>query len=100
MKVTLHSQVHEWRERNEEGRVRIVRAGWDGRRWNFTDTFKDAPDWNTLTNPPLEDYEALRDVLWRKYQRKRLPWRFIEDLDKFLEKFRGPATESGSSTTD
>ena len=28
---------------------------------------------------------TLRDVLWRKYQRKRCPWRFIEAIDKLLE---------------
>ena len=28
---------------------------------------------------------TLRDVLWRKYQRKRCPWRFIETIDKLLE---------------
>lgn len=99
MKVTLHSQTHEWRERTEEGRVRIVRAGWDGRMWNFTDTFKDAPDWSEIEKPSLEDMEALRDVLWRKYQRKRLPWRFVEDIDKFLEKMRPPAIAEDSTGT-
>lgn len=32
-----------------------------------------------------EHWVTLRDVLWRKYQRKRCPWRFIEAIDKLLE---------------
>ncbi len=89
MKVTLHSQAHEWRDREEDGRLRIVRAEWDSKKWTFTETYKDLPDWRTLTSPSLRDYEMLRDVLWRKYQRKRVPWRFIEDLDVLLGDMRG-----------
>lgn len=89
VKVTLHSQVHEWRERKEDGRLRILRAQWDSKKWSFTETYKDIPNWRTLTTPPLEDYEMLRDVLWRKYQRKRLPWRFVEEIDVLIEDMRG-----------
>ena len=35
--------------------------------------------------PPREMWETLRDVLWRKYQRKRCPWELIEAIDKLLE---------------
>jgi hypothetical protein len=90
MKLTLISQVHEWRETTADRRVRIVRAAWDTRRWNFTETHKDDPEWHDIAKPSLEDMEALRDVLWRKYQRKRLPWRFVEDIDKVLAEMREP----------
>lgn len=89
MKVTLHSQAHEWRDRREDGRLRIVRAQWDSRKWSFTETYKDSPDWQSIATPALEDYEMLRDVLWRKYQRKRVPWRFVEDLDALIGEMRG-----------
>ena len=88
MKVVLHSQIHEWRERDEDGHLRYLRAGWDSRNWVFTYTTKEAPDWMPYPNPTLEDYEALRDVLWRKYQRKRLSWKFIEDLDKYINELK------------
>ena len=91
MKVTLHSQTHEWRERTAEGRVRFVRAAWDTRQWSFSETFKDTTEWVALAAPALEDYEMLRDVLWRKYQRRRVPWRFVEQLDELLEGMRGGA---------
>lgn len=92
MKVTLHSQVHEWRDRSEDGRLRIVRAQWDSRKWSFTETYKDVPEWRMITTPVLEDYERLREVLWRKYQRKRLPWRFVEKLDVVIGDMRGGAS--------
>ena len=86
MKVTLHSQTHEWRGRDEEGQVTINRAAWDTRAWTFEITTKKDPEWHPVAEPTLEMYEALRDVLWRKYQRRRVPWRFVEELDaKILE---------------
>ena len=91
VKVTLHSQVHEWRDRKEDGRLRIVRAQWDSKKWSFTETYKDLPTWRNLTTPALEDYEMLRDVLWRKYQRKRVPWRFVEDIDAVIKDMIGGA---------
>ncbi len=88
MRPTLHSQIHEWRERTEDGRVQWVKAGWDARQWNFSITTKDDPEWHEVPKPTLEMLEALRDVLWRKYQRKRLSWKFVEDLDALLEEMR------------
>ena len=38
---------------------------------------------------------TLRDLLWRKYQRKRCPWRLIEAIDKLLEDM--PEEESAVS---
>lgn len=96
MKPTLHSQAHEWRDRDEENRVRIVRAEWDGRQWNFRVTLKTEPDWHVIEKPTLDMLEALRDVLWRKYQRKRLSWKFVADIDRDIAEMRGdqpPAPE-------
>ena len=45
-------------------------------------------EWEPLPEPKLEHYEALRDVLWRKYQRKRLSWRFVEEMDTRLAEMR------------
>ena len=93
MRVVLHSQIHEWRERQEDGRVRIVKAAWDARVWNFTETYKDLPDWTELPNPSIADYEALRDVLFRKHQRNRVPLRFLEHVDAVLATMRSQAGE-------
>ena len=89
MKVILHSQIHEWHERDEDGVMHIFRASWNSREWMFEVTTKKDPDWHEVAVPTLEMLEALRDVLWRKYQRSRLPWRFVEDLDAKILKMKG-----------
>lgn len=75
---------HEWRERTEEG-VRFWRATRHAGRWTFQTTLKSDPEWELIDPVPRELWEALRDVLWRKYQRKRCPWELIERIDKLLE---------------
>jgi len=85
MKVRLHSQMHEWRE-HEDGVTRFFRAEWDARQWNFLTTTKADPEWYAIEKPTVENLEQLRDVLFRKYQRRRLPWHFIEDLDVEIER--------------
>lgn len=97
MKVRLHSQVHEWRERDDEGVLHFIRAEWNAREWEFFTTTKADPDWYPIEKPSLENYESLRDVLWRKYQRKRLSWKFITDLDEKLDLMRGKAPSKEDS---
>jgi hypothetical protein len=93
MKVRLTSQAHEWRSRDDDGVVHIIRAEWDSRQWHFTVTTKKDPEWHDVPKPTLEHYEALRDVLFRKYQRNRNSWSFVEDIDKLIAEMRGGAAE-------
>lgn len=59
-------------------------------RWTLERTLKvgraerDDAEWEQVEFT-REYWETLRDVLWRKYQRKRCPWRLIEKIDKLLE---------------
>lgn len=77
-------ESHEWRERTEEG-LRFWRANRHASRWTFQTTLKHEPDWHLIDPVPREMWEALRDILWRKYQRKRCPWEHVERIDKILE---------------
>lgn len=79
------NQVHEWHERTEDGRKRYVRGYWNSREWTFRVLDSGAEDWERVEKPDVELWTALRDVLWRKYQRKRLPFKFIERVDAVLE---------------
>ena len=88
MKVRLHSQQHEWRSRDEENQVVIIRAEWDSIKWNFTYTTKKDPEWHDLPEPLLHHFEELREILFNKYQRRRLPWRFVEELDAYIANLR------------
>ena len=80
---------HTWREKTEEG-TQMYRAGHHASRWTLERmpkvgrSLKDDVDWEPVEFT-REHWETLRDILWRKYQRKRGSWRIIEEIDKLLE---------------
>jgi hypothetical protein len=78
-------ESHEWRERTDEG-MRYFRASYHADRWSFATTLKTDPDWQKieLAEVPEEVWRTLRDIIWRKYQRKRLPWERVAAIDKIL----------------
>ncbi len=78
------NQIHEWRERGEDGVKRWYRGYWDSREWRFASLEVDAERWENLENPDIEIWKGLRDVIWRKYQRKRLPHKFVVHLDEII----------------
>ncbi len=79
------NQIHEWHERLEDGRKQYIRAYWNSREWLFRVAHPDGEEWMPLEIPPPERWLELRDLLFRKYQRKKLPWKYVVDLDKKLE---------------
>lgn len=79
------NQIHEWHDRSEDGRRRYVRGYWNSREWTIRVLDKDLEQWVLVEKPSVELWVALRDVLWRKYQRKRLPVKFIQKVDAILE---------------
>lgn len=82
-------EVHTWKERTEEG-TRVYRAGHHAGQWRLECAPKvgraerDDVEWKQVEFS-RERWMTLRDLLWRKYQRKRCPWKFIEEIDKLLE---------------
>ena len=94
------NQVHEWHEtrRNDDGTSykQYFRGHWDGRQWRFSTTGPEDADWPPVEFPPPELWVALRDVLWRKYQRKRMNYKLIESVDKVLAGLR----ESGELSAE
>ena len=78
---------HEWNEETDEG-TRLYKAVYFAKEWRFATMLKgrrSAPkEWKDIDEPTSENWQALRDILFRKYQRKRCPWKFIEDIDKKL----------------
>jgi hypothetical protein len=41
--------------------------------------------WQPIENPGIPEFLELRDVLFRKYQRKRVPFKFVEQVDQILK---------------
>jgi hypothetical protein len=42
------------------------------------------PVWTDLDPIPEAVLRELRDIIWKKYQRKRGPWERIAELDRIL----------------
>ncbi len=82
-------EYHTWKEKTEEG-TQMYRAGYHASRWTLEHmpkvgrALKENVDWQPVEFT-REHWETLRDILWRKYQRKRGSWRIIEEIDKLLE---------------
>ena len=83
--------VHVWKAIGEDGRKREVRAERFGGQWKFQAQARGDENWTYYDTPLLEDLVELRDVLWRKYQRKRLPWDDVATLDKMIAERGGAA---------
>ena len=83
------NQVHEWHEQIDSRTKRYVRGYWDSRNWRFSILDKEVQAWVPVETPSLELWQSLRDVLWRKYQRKRLPFKYIEHLDALITEMGG-----------
>ena len=79
---------HEWRERTEEGEVRFFVASRHAAKWSFRCKLKGEDEWTTLDPPPLEDLEYLREILWNKYQRRRVPSEQVAEIDEMIEDAR------------
>ena len=69
---------HIWKEKDAEGRKREVRVTKFGGAWRFQAKYTDETDWTYYDRPLLDDLLALKDIVFRKYQRRRAS---AEDLD-------------------
>lgn len=75
---------HIWKEKDAEGRKREVRVTKFGGEWRFQAKLVDETDWTYYERPLLEDLTALRDVVFRKYQRRRTSSEDVESIDRLL----------------
>ena len=80
--------THVWKTTSPEGEKREVRAERFGKQWKFQSKLKSDSQWTYHSAPSAEDLEELRDILWRKYQRKRLPWDDVASIDAMLKALR------------
>ena len=76
--------VHIWKTTTEEGAKREVRAEKFGGKWRLQAKIKGEEDWTYYDAPLVEDLIELRDVLWRKYQRKHLAWEDVAAVEKLI----------------
>ena len=69
---------HGWRSKTSDGARREVVARRFGGKWTVRSRVKGEDDWTVHEEPPLEDLVRLRQILFDKYQRKRVPWEDVE----------------------
>lgn len=79
----MHNQ-HIWTERTEDGEKREVRAIKFGGRWRIQSKVKSAPAWTYHDPALMEDLVNLRDVLFRKYQRRRAAYEDVALIEKMI----------------
>jgi hypothetical protein len=75
---------HVWTQRDEEGRKREVRVTKFGGAWKFQAKHADDERWTYYDAPLLEDLRELRDVIFRKYQRRRASSEDLASVEKLL----------------
>ena len=78
---------HIWTEKDAEGRKREVRVTKFGGAWRFQAKFADEPDWTYYERPLLEDLLALKDIIFRKYQRRRASAEDLQSVEKLLRQY-------------
>lgn len=79
---------HDWTERTEDGERREVRAIKFGGEWRMQSKIRGDAEWTQHPSPAVVDLEKLRDILFRKYQRRRVPYEDVVKLDAMLEEAR------------
>ena len=75
---------HIWKDRNEHGNKREVRATKFGGTWRLQAKSVDELEWTYYDPPLLEDLLALKEILARKYQRRRASREDVASVDKLI----------------
>ena len=78
---------HIWTEEYDDVRKREERVTKFGGEWRFQAKFADELDWTYYDRPLREDLTTLRDIVFRKYQRRRASSEDVESLDKLLREY-------------
>ena len=78
---------HIWTEKNREGRKREVRATKFGGVWRLQSKSADENKWTYYDSPPLDDLLTLRQIIARKYHRRRASADDVTSVDKLIRAY-------------
>ena len=79
---------HIWRDRNQDGRKREVRATKFGGAWRLQAKVAGDLDWTYYDRPLLEDLLKLKEILERKYQRRRASIEDVSSIEQLIQEQR------------
>jgi hypothetical protein len=75
---------HIWKEKDEDGRKREVRAVKFGGKWRLQSKTEGETDWTYYETPRLDDLLTLKDIIDRKYRRRRASAEDVASVDKLI----------------
>ena len=75
---------HIWTEKGAEGRKREVRATKFGGKWRLQAKVSDEGEWTYFDPPLLDDLLKLKEIIARKYQRRRASADDVASVDKLI----------------
>ncbi len=75
---------HIWIEKDDEGRKREVRATKFGGKWKLQAKRSDEEDWTYYDPPLLDDVLKLKEIIARKYQRRRATADDVAAIEKLI----------------
>ncbi len=78
------SSQHIWTHNNEHGAKREVRATKFGGAWRFQAKTADDLEWTYYDRALVEDLLALKEILARKYQRRRASAEDVASVEKLI----------------
>ena len=78
LKFSVMHNRHAWTARAADGVKREVRVVKSDGAWRFQAKRTDEGCWRDYQEPPLEDLQEFREVLFRKYQRRRAAYEDVQ----------------------
>jgi hypothetical protein len=79
---------HIWMDEDQHGKKREVRATKFGGAWRFQSKTTGELDWTYYDRPLLEDLLTLKEILVRKYQRRRASAEDVGSVEKIIQEQR------------
>jgi hypothetical protein len=80
---------HIWTEKDADGRKREVRVTKFGGVWRFQAKQAGELDWTYYERPLLDDLLKLKDIIFRKYQRRRASVEDLQSIEKLVREYVG-----------
>jgi hypothetical protein len=75
---------HIWTEKDAEGQKREVRAIKFGGNWRLQAKTPDEENWTYYEEPPMDDLLTLRDLIDRKYRRRRASYEDLMAIEEMI----------------
>ena len=81
-----YMKIHDWKDRTDTGENRLWRATKHGGDWKFMSRLQKSEEgWTTHEKMEIEDLKLFREVIFNKYQRRRIPWEDVVAIDNMNE---------------